>query len=109
MCVNVGMQLSCITNTANMHLQTQQSSGYELCCQYNHQTDNRIAIEERNYRIYNVNGHCLALAYYTMFVVLTEAPAWRSFFTTPEWPLEDAIISAVSSPCEEVEGGYLIS
>jgi len=29
-------------------------------------------------------------------------PAWRSFLTTLEWPLEDAIIGAVTPPCEEV-------
>ena len=39
-----------------------------------------------------------------MLVVLTVAPAWRSFLTTLEWPLKDAIISAVVPPlsCEEV-------
>ena len=40
----------------------------------------------------------------TKLVVLTVDPAWRSFLTTLEWPLEDAIISAVFPNCEEVEG-----
>ena len=39
---------------------------------------------------------------YTKLVVLTVASVWRSFLTTLEWPLEDAIISAVSPFCEEV-------
>ena len=38
---------------------------------------------------------------YTSLVVLTVAPAWRSFLTTREWPLRDAIISAVFPNCEE--------
>ena len=42
---------------------------------------------------------------YTLLAVLTVASAWRSFLTTLEWPLEDAVISAVSPFCEEVEGG----
>ena len=33
------------------------------------------------------------------------APAWRSFLTTPEWPLEDAIIRAVSPTCIWGGGG----
>jgi len=37
----------------------------------------------------------LTFTYYTSLVVLTVAPAWRSFLTTLEWPLRDAIISAV--------------
>jgi len=37
---------------------------------------------------------------YTWLVVLTVEPAWRSFLTTLEWPLEDAIISAVVPFCE---------
>jgi len=42
--------------------------------------------------------------YYTLLVVLTVAPSWRSFLITLEWPLEDAIISAVAPFCEEMEG-----
>ena len=42
------------------------------------------------------------VTYYTSLAVLTVAPAWRSFLTTLEWPLRDAIISAVTLPCEEV-------
>ena len=38
---------------------------------------------------------------YTSLVVLTVAPAWRNFLTTLEWPLEDAIISAVFPNYEE--------
>jgi len=46
----------------------------------------------------------LTFTYYTSLVVLTVAPAWRSFLATLEWPLEDAIIRAVapSLSCEEV-------
>ena len=44
----------------------------------------------------------LRLTYYTSLVALTVACAWRSFLITPEWPLKDAIISAVSPSCEEV-------
>ena len=52
----------------------------------------------------------LTLNYYTSLVVLTVAPAWRSFLATLEWPLEDAIIRAVAPPCEEVwRGGCLIT
>ena len=49
------------------------------------------------------------LTFYTSLVVLTVARAWRSFFTTLEWPLRDATISAVAPPCEEVwrEGGHI--
>jgi len=46
---------------------------------------------------------------YTSLVVLTVAPAWRSFLTTLEWPLRDAIISAVLPCCETVEEGCHIS
>ena len=42
------------------------------------------------------------LVCYTFLAVLTVAPAWRSFLTIPEWPLEDAIISAVAQHCETV-------
>ena len=48
-----------------------------------------------------LNNYC----YYTWLVMLTVAPAWRSFLTTLEWPLEEAIISAVVPSCKEVEGG----
>ena len=46
----------------------------------------------------------LTFTYYTLLVGLTVAPAWRSFLTTLEWPLKDAIISAVAPLifCEEV-------
>jgi len=44
----------------------------------------------------------LMFTLYTSLIVLTLAPAWRSFFTTLEWPLRDAIVSAVALPCEEV-------
>ena len=47
-----------------------------------------------------------------MLVVLTVALAWRSFLTTLEWPLKDAIISAVAPliSCEEVwRAGCLIT
>ena len=54
---------------------------------------------------YEKHESLLIFAYYTVLVVLTVDPAWRSFPTTMEWPLEDAIISAVVSPCETVEGG----
>jgi len=42
--------------------------------------------------------------YYTQSVVLIVDPAWRSFLTTLEWPLEDAIIREVVPPlsCEEL-------
>jgi len=53
----------------------------------------------------------LMFTFYTSLVVLTMAPAWRSFLTTLEWPLKDAIISAVAPPlpCEEVwrEGCFI--
>ena len=39
---------------------------------------------------------CSNIHLYTLLAVLTVAPAWRSFLTTLEWPLEDASISAVS-------------
>jgi len=39
----------------------------------------------------------------TLSAVLTLAPACP-FLTTLEWPLEDAVISAVSPICEEVQG-----
>ena len=45
---------------------------------------------------------------FTLLVVLTVAPNWRSFLTTLEWPLEDAVISAVFPFCVEVEE-YIIS
>lgn len=45
---------------------------------------------------------------FTSVVVLTVAPAWRSFLTTFEWPLEDAMISAVSPPCTKQREHYLI-
>ena len=48
-----------------------------------------------------------------MLAVLTVAPPWRSFLTTLEWPLKDAIISAVAPPlsCEEARrcGGRMSS
>jgi len=44
----------------------------------------------------------LTFTYYTSLVVLTVARAWRSFLTTLEWPLRDAIISAVNPSFEEV-------
>ena len=49
--------------------------------------------------------------YCTLFAVLTVAPAWRSFLTTLEWPLKDAIIRAVAPPlsCEEAWRECLIT
>jgi len=41
---------------------------------------------------------------FTQLVVSTIVSSLRSFLTTLEWPLEDAIISAVAPFCEEMEG-----
>ena len=75
-----------------------------LSVQY-YSSEESIGKWEGKYGRYEKHESLLIFAYYTVLVVLTVDPAWRSFPTTLEWPLEDAIISAVVSPCETVEGG----
>ena len=51
-----------------------------------------------------MKGESLLTFAYTLLVVLTVVPALRSFPTTLEWPLKDAIVSAVYPSYEVVEG-----
>ena len=78
------------------HLHTQKVSAYEAI-------EERIGMGEGKYGTNEAKHESLLMSYYTLLVVLTVALAWRSFLTTLEWPLEDAVISAVSPLCEEVE------
>ena len=86
----------CISTTANMntpHLHMQKDMKYVTPL---------MSIGEGNYGTHEPST---TLKLYTLLVVSTVAPALRSFLTTLERPLEDAIISAVFPYCEEVEGG----
>ena len=66
--------------------------------------------EEESWHICDqeIHGVYTCKGLFTLVVVLTVAPALRSFLTTLEWPLEDATVSAVSPSCDKVEGCFIM-